>query len=621
LYDLLRAGQLYLSLDDAIALTLENNLEIEIQRFGGAIADSDLLRTQGGSLPRGLNLTVFELPQGVGGPGSSILNLPSARTGTSATSAAADLSDFNAMLPGRSSSSLTGELPLSNGPPVPAFDTAIVGQLNLQHTTTLEAIPFIFGTSTLESRSLLGSFGVQKAFGLGTQVSTTYSSNAQSSNSIRTVYNPYRTETLGVSVVQPLLRGFGRAVNRRYIRISENNQALAGLVFRSQVIATAAGLIRLYYDLVSLAEDTTVKRRTLELARRLYDDTKSKVELGVSAPIELTRAQAQIASARQDLANADGRQTQQELLFKTILSRMGTGDAALRDAHIIPTTSIDVPSVEPVRSVQDLVAEAFENRPEWREASLQIANLEVGLSGSRNRLQPEVNLVGVLQNNALAGGINPAASAPAGAGLLAAPDRALVGGFGDGILQILRHNYPSYGIGLQVNLPLHNRAAEADYARDELQVRQALLRKRQLESQLRLEVESAVVAVHQARVAYEAALEARKLQEQSLDTEFDKYRNGLSTSFFVLQYQTFLAQAQSVEVAAKGTYAKAKAALERAIGMTLENHGISLDEVYRGQLSSQPAPLPAGSPGSLSPSIPADAGGTQNLQSRIHSAR
>jgi len=305
------------------------------------------------------------------------------------------------------------------------------------------------------------------------------------------------------------------------------------------------------------------------------------VAQGTLAPIELVRAQAQMASARQDLANSEGFEQQQELVLKSILSRRGTADMQLREASIVPTTPIEVPANEEIPPIQDLIASAFKNRPELEEGRLQVTNSEISLRGSRSGLLPDLDLFVVAQNNGLAGQLNPLASQ-------SLVDPALIGGFGTSLGQIFRRNYPSYGVGLQLNLPLHNSVAEADYARDAIQHRQTQVRYQQLENQVRLEVESALTSLRRSRGAYDAAVEARKLQEQSLQIEMEKYANGVSTNFLVMQYQSFLAQARSTEVAARSVYVKSKTALERALGMTLENHNISLEEALRGQVSRPP---------------------------------
>jgi outer membrane protein TolC len=234
-----------------------------------------------------------------------------------------------------------------------------------------------------------------------------------------------------------------------------------------------------------------------------------------------------------------------------------------------------------VRPVQDLISEAFQNRPDLQAAALQIANAEISLQGSRNQLRPELDFVAILQNNGLAGQINPLSTTA----LLAPPPPDFLGGFGAALAQVLRRNFPTYGAGLQLTLPLRNRVAQADVVRDELQYRQTQIRRQQLENQVRLEVEDALISIERSRAAYEAAVQTRILQEQSIEAEQKRYGVGLSTTFLVIQYQNLVAQARSTEAVARGAYAKALAALDRAIGATLEAHAISIDEAYKGRLS------------------------------------
>ncbi len=582
---LMRDGRIYLSLEDAIALALENNLDVELQRFSPGIAASDLLRAGGGGTLRGIPLTITELPSGVGGPASPILNLPA--TGAPFSSAVStNLSELTSIVPTQSSAAITGSTPLSNGPAVPGFDPILVGQLSRLHQTALQTNPSLSGTSTLTGNTTSGNFGLLKGFSLGTQFSAGFTASAQINNSIRNAYNPFTSSSFSVNLAQPLLRGFGRAMNQRFILVARNNSQVSDLVFRQQVIGTVAGTIRLYFDLVALQEDVQVKRQTLDLLQKLHDDNQEKVNQGTLAPIELVRAQAQMASGRQDLANSEGFELQQDLVLKNVLSRRGTADLQLREARIVPTTPIDVPAHEQAQPVQDLIAIAYKNRPELEEGRLQLANSEISLKGSRNALLPQLDLVVSAQNSGLAGQLNP----------LAPPmviDPALLGGFGTTLAQIFRRNYPTYGIGIQLGLPLHNDIARADYARDSIQLRQTQVRFQQLQNQVRLEVEAALIAQQRSRSAYDAALEARKLQEQSLKIELEKYENGVSTSFLVMQYQSFLAQARSTEVAAKSVYAKARTALERALGMTLQNHSIKLDEAFQGKVSRQPDAVPS----------------------------
>jgi outer membrane protein len=586
LENLIRGGIVYLSLEDTIALALENNLDIELQRFGPEIASYDLMRASAGGTLRGFPLTINEIPQGVGGPASPILNLPATGAPFS-SSVSTNLSELTSIVPGQSSAAITGSIPLSSGPPIPGFESIFSSVLNWQHQTALQTSLNVSGFSTLISESALGNFSLQKGFSSGAKFNAGFSTNFQNTNSLRNIYDPYTSSNFSAYLSQPLMRGFGRSVNRRYIVIANNNQQISNLVFRQQLIATVAGVIRLYFDLVALQEDVQVKRQTLALVQKLYDDNKQKEEQGTLAPIELVRSQAQMASSRQDLSNSEGFEQQQELVLKNVLSRRGAGDPLLREARIMPTTPIDIPSREVVPPIQDLLATAAQNRPELEEGRLQVSNSEISLKGARNALLPDLSLIIAAQNNGLAGQLSPVALAP---GSLADP--ALIGDFGTTLAQIFRRNYPTYGIGLQLSLPLRNHLAQSDYARDSIQFRQTQIRYQQLENQVRLEVEAALTALRRSRGAYDAAVEARKLQEQSLQVEMEKYANGISTSFLVMQYQSFLAQARSTEVAARGVYIKAKTALERALGMTLENHNISMGEALAGKISKPPSALP-----------------------------
>jgi outer membrane protein len=577
---LLRAGTLYVSLQDAIALAIENNLDVEFERFAPGISATDVLRAEGGGTLRGISLTVSEIAPGIGGPASPLLNA-AASGSLPGTSVQSNLTVLNAITSSTSGIGITGAEALSAGPAIPQFDPIVTASLMLQHQNMPQVDGASSGGNTSTSASLTGSLGVTKGFSTGTQLSMGYNAESQRTNSSIASLNPNTSSSLNVSLTQPLLRGFGIGMNRRFIRIAKNNQKTTDQVFRQQLIVTVAGVIRLYDDFVSLGEDVKVKEETLALAERLYQDNKVQVEQGTLAPVELTRAQAEVAAARQDLANSRGNLRQQELILKTVLTRRGTADPMIRDAHLQPTTPIEVPTQEPMQVSADLVTQALRGRPEMEEARLQIVNSHIALEGSRNELLPELDLVATGQNSALAGQPNTltdTSSIPRGT-----PPANSTGGVGSDLSQIATGRYPSYSVGVQLSLPVRNRVAQADVARDEMQIRQWDVRKQQLENQIRLEVEGAVIALAQARAAYDAAVEARTLQEQSLNIEMEKYSVGLSTTFLVMQYQSYLAQARSTEVAARDVYAKARVQLERAVGSTLDNNGIAVDQALHGK--------------------------------------
>jgi outer membrane protein len=579
---LMRAGQLYLSLPDAIALALENNLDIELQRTLPRIAGTDVLRASGGGQLRGLSLLINQPPPGIGGPNGPLLtNLTTGSTPSPLVNT--NFSDLALISEQQNNLSVAGATPLSSGPPIPQFDPSISGLLNWLHQSSPQSSTVLTGGSNwLASNNTNGNIGLVQGFSPGTEISLNFDNTRFTSNATRYTYNPTLISSLGLTITQPLLRGFGIELNRRFIRIAKNSQKVADLVFRQQVIDTIAGVTRLYTDLVSLNEDVKVKRETLRLAQRLYDDNKEKVDQGTLAPIEVTRALAQVAASRQALISAEGLVRQQELIVVTALTLRGLANTAISEAHIVPTDSVTVPEKEPVEPVQDLVTDALKNRPDLAQAGIQIENSQISLKGSLNALRPQIDLVGTMQNGGLAGDPNQ----------LAGATPVVVVGYGSELGQVFRRNFPTYGIGVQLTLPLRNRVTQADAVRDELQLRQAQVRRQQLEDQARLEVADAQVSMQQARAAYEAAVQSRVLQEQSVEVEQQKFGVGLSTNFLVIQYQTYLAQARSTEVAAKGAYAKAKIALERATGRILETNHVSIDEAYQGRISRPPAQVP-----------------------------
>ena len=570
---LLRAGNLYLSLSDAIALAIENNLDIELQRYGRQIANFELLRAKGGGLLRGLSYNLAEAPVGVGGPASPLVT--SAASGNvPGGSVPTNPSELGVLAEPQDNLLIQGTTPLSSGPVIPLFDPALVYQLNWAHQTTPQTNPFVIGATALATNTTLANGGYVQGFGPGTQLNVGYNNSRQTLNSSRTLYSPYTSSNFGFTVTQPLLRGFGLAVNRRFIRIAKNEQRIADLLLRQQLIATVYGVVRLYTDLVALYEDVKVKEGTLASAEKLYSDTKARVDEGTQAPIELTRANAQVFGIRQDVINARGLLEEQEAIVKNVITRRSSDDVDVLNARVIPTDSIDVPEKDEIRPIQDLLAEGFANRPDLRQAALQIDNSQISLEGSRNNLLPEIDLVGVAQNAGLAGQPNP---------LAPTVDPTFVGGYGSALEQLATRRYPTYGIGLNVTLPLRNRIAQADVARDEIQVRQTQIRFEQFRKQAQLEIQDALVAMRRARSSYEAALQSQALQQESLEAEQAKFDVGASTSFFIIQYQSYLAQASSTVVVAKSAYLKARAALERALGSILEANNVIIPDAVRGR--------------------------------------
>jgi outer membrane protein len=576
----LRNGKLLLTLEDAIDLAIENNFDVELQRYDLEFAATEIMRAKGGGLLRGVPTTIAELPAGVGGPGepllttvggySPVLQLPSS---------AADLATITET---QTDLSVLSPTPLSPGSPIPQYDPSVIAQANLAQQIYPQADPFSTASNFVSLHSLTESIGYQQGFSTGGLLNVTFNNDWLSEYSTRLNLNPFTTASLNLTFTQPLLRGFGIGLNKRFIRMARNEVNITDDVFQQQLIGTVSDVIRLYWDLVSLRQDLAVKKESFDAAQRLYQDTKNEAEQGTQAAVEVTSAMANVESTNQAYIDEQGMVLQQELLLKEVLTRRGISDPAVASASIDPITPLESPEKDTVEPLVNLIDQASKNRPDIALAEKQEENTALNLKGSRNALLPQLNLVASMQNNGGVGSSN-ASFIPNSVLGIGAPPAELLGGYGTALSQIFRRSFPDYLVGVQLNIPLRNRIAKADVTRDELQYRQTEARFQQLKSQVRLQVGNAYIAVHQAKASYSAALQARKLQEQTLDVERAKFEAGVATAYEVIQYQANLAQAKSAEVTALGVYAKAKAALQRAVGSILMDHNVNVERAYHGQ--------------------------------------
>jgi len=574
---LLRAGILYLSLQDTIALALENNLDIELQRYGAQIADAGILRAQAGGLLRGATSGVSQ------GPSSAPAQAGQA-TGIS-TSAASQAGGGGAN---------NGTVISQTGSTIPNLDPVITSFLQVGHATNPQTSTFVTGTNTLVTSNTLANATVSQSFLSGTTVSLGLSNSRLRTTGLRNDLNPSIGSSLSLSVTQRLLQGFGRAVNSRNITIARNNREVSDLVFKQQVINIVSAIIGLYWDLVSFNEVVKVNQQAVDLNQKLLSDNKKQVEIGTLAPIEIVRAEAELATAQQDLTISQTRVLQQETILKNALSRNGVASPSISEARIIPTDRIQVPQTEAVRPVQDMVAEALRSRPEVAQQKIGLVNDKINLQGSRSQLLPSLNASVNFNNNGLAGDVSDLPLLPGQAPRNVTP--YFIGGYGTVLGQLFRRNFPDYNASINLNIPLRNRSAQADMILDQLAVRQREIGIQQQENQVRVDVQNALIALQQSRATYEAAAKTRILREQTLDAEQKKYALGASTIFNVILVQRDLAVAQSAEVNALSAYSKARVQLDAATGQTLDNNNVSIGEAFRGSVSRPPSPLPPEKP-------------------------
>jgi outer membrane protein TolC len=577
---LMKDGKLMLSLDDAIALALENNLDLAIARYNLSIADTDILRTKAGASVRGVatGLVQGTPAGGVGG------------FGTGAQGAGAGGTSGGAGGAGTGASGLV-QSTLGVGAPVPSFDPVLTSNLSIEHAAFPLSNTVTTGVNSLQQNTGTANFFYQQAFATGTSFTVGFDNARQFSNSLFTSLVPQVNSNFRFSLQQSLLSGFGIGPNMRFIRIARNNREISDVAFREQVIATVSQIQNIYWDLVSAYEDEKVKERSLSLAEKTLSDNRAQVKLGALPPIEIMRAESEVATRNQDLIVSQSNLQLQQLLMMNAVSR-SLDDQTLASAQVIPSDTMDVPEQEPVVPTQDLVNDALQSRPELAQARIDLVNREITKKAARNALLPQLDLVawyggsglGGLQNASATCG-NPGAPSP---GSCIEPGTIPRSGFYNAFASLVHNDFPDYAVGFNLTIPLRNRAARADQIRSELERRQAQMRLQQLENQIRIEVRNAQYTLQQNRARVEAAKKQRDLAQQNFEIEQKKHTLGASTSFEVLQTQRDLAVAESNLVTAMASYEKSRVELDRSTGLTLNHSGISLQDAETGNVKSLP---------------------------------
>lgn len=572
LESLVRGGNLYLSAQDVVALAIENNIDIEVQRYGPLLAQEVLRRAKAGGALRSVGSGLAQGPQSVSLQGVS-LNASGVAAGGSGVSSG-------------------GGIVTQLGPSIPSFDPTVFFFANYQHSTIPQSNTVLTGTTALvtNTRTYQSQYAQNWDFGLSAQL--TYSSQHNKVNSVFFNLNPYTSGSLDLQVTQNLLQGFGSAVNGRNIRVQKNNIKVTDLQFKQQVITTVSSALNLYWDLVSFDEDVRARKQALDTANQLLEDNKRQVAIGSLAEIEITRAESQYYTSQQDFVIAQTNLLQQETVLKNALSRNGVASPSLAEVHIIPLDKIQMPDKDESRPAGELMEEAITKRPELEQARLNLQSNNLNLVGIKNSLKPTLQAFAELTNNGLTGDLTGLqALQMAGAGGIG----YLAGGYGNLLGEIFRRNYPSYSAGFSLNIPLRNRAAQSDYVTSLVEIRQNQLSLEKNINQVRLEVRNDLIGLQQARARYEAALRSQTLQQQTLDADRRRNTLGAATVFQVVQDQRDLSNAQSSVTQALANYTHARIALDQALGRTFEVNHISIEEAIRGRVqrdSELPANLP-----------------------------
>jgi outer membrane protein len=572
---MLKDGKLRLSLSDAVALALENNLDLAIARFNLSIADTDIMRAKSGESVRGVATGLVQ-----GTPGGGVGGF-----GSGAPGAGAGGTTGGAGGAGGGASGLV-QSTLGVGTNIDSFDPIISGGMDIEHATFPQSSPVLSGVTSLQQNSGVANFNYTQGFASGTLLTMGFNNDRITNNSLFSILSPELDSSFRFSLRQHLLAGFGFGPNMRFIRIARNNREISDVAFRGQVISTVSQIQNIYWDLVNAYEDVKVKERSLELAEKTLSDDREQVRIGAIAPMEVMKAESEESARSQDLLLSQNEQQLQALLIKNAITR-DLSDPILASAEVIPTDTMSIPDQEPVMPIQDLIADAQGHRPELAEARIDLTNREITRKAAANAMKPQVDLVAFYGAYGLAGIQN---TAYAGTPLCNNPPCAPLppSGYSNAFSDLFKNNSPDYAVGINVNIPLRNRGAQADQIRSQLEYRQAQLHLQQLQNQIGIEVRNAQFALTQNRSRVNAARKARDLAQQTFDIEQKKKALGASTSNLVLQTDRDLAQAESNFVAAMSTYEKSHVELDRATGLTLAHAGIEIEDAVHGTVQQAP---------------------------------
>lgn len=567
---LIRDNKLEITLQDAIELALENSLDIAVQRYYPWISDAGLLNANAGN-------------SGFGTPGVAI------------PASSAQINPYVFFV--------------QNFDPLITSNSIVIDQ-NLPVSN-----PFLSGTSLSSIKNHLSIYDNQytQTFHTGTNLTVQWNNTRSSSNSTANVFNPAVNSNLQVSLSQPLLNGFGKQLWTRNIRIANNNRKIADWNFAQQAINTITTTINDYWELVYARENVRVNQQAVAVAQKLYEDNKKQLQIGSMAPLDVTRSESELATDQQNLIFAQTAQLQDEQTLKNDISKDPLAPNII-NVEIIPTDEPRLPEVIEAPTFEDAIKEAFAKRPELQEQVYNLKNAEIDVRATKNALLPSLTANAFYESAGLAGNspiAGPSHLASSTVPIVDANGNPVVVdingvatpifepeviptstgiskmGFTDAQKQIFHNRFPEYAGQLTLTLPLRNRSAQAFHAR-------ALLQQRQLETQMQLlrnaallDVRKSYIALTQGRAQVAAASKARQLQKETFDAEQKKYQLGASTTYQVILTQRDLQLAEGNEIRALANLVEAKASYERAVGRTLEVNHVTVADAKGGEIERE----------------------------------
>jgi outer membrane protein TolC len=557
---LVKDGVLELSLKDAIALALENNLDIAIARYNIPIAAADVLRTQAGGSFRGVNTGVVQNTPG-GGVGGF---------GTGSSGAGAGGTSGGAGGAGTGASGLVTST-LGTGTNVSSYDPSIVGTLNVEHYTEPLSNISIYGVPTLRQNTITGNVGFSQAFPTGTTLTAIFDNNRATSNSPFSFLTPSLNTYYHVEFQQQLLAGFGLGPNLRFLRIAKNNQRISDKAFKLQVVTTVTQIANMYWDLVAAYEDEGVKSRSLDFARQTLESGRKQLALQAIPAMDVMKDEAEEINREQELTIAKTTLQFQELLMKNALTK-NLDDPVLEAMPVRPIDQSAMTDPTQQGPTEDMIARALRDRLELGELDINLENSRISHDAARNALLPSVALVGYYGGSGLAGLQNPESGTVSTSPM----------DFAGAVRTEFNNSAPDYYVGLSVNIPIRNRVAKSDQYRAELETRQSELQLQQLKKQIRIEVRNAQYALQQNEARVVSARRGRDLAQKTFDITSKEQELGAGSNYQTLTARRDLAVTESALVAAMTAYQKAKIALDLSVGATLDSNHISIESAKTG---------------------------------------
>ena len=548
---LIRAGKLYLSTADALALAIENNLDLEIDRFGPLLAKSALERAQAGGPIRGVpsaSAQVSSVDSGVGVNGST---------------ASAGLSNNN----GNGTNSSGGNASIQQiGAITPNLDPTLQNTTTFTHLSQPQANTLLSQTTALVIGEHTYNTVLQQGLLTGGYIQFRDYEQYVKENAPSDSLNPALGPHLDLLVRHSLLQGFGTSLNGRGIRIARKNIAAADLTYRSQLIDLAATVLNSYWDVASTFEEVKARQNALDIAQKFQDDTAKEISFGAQARFELPRAQAEFATRRQDLLIAQASFRQQSAILKQLLTR--SEDPAFEAAEIIPVDTIQIPETEDLPPLRELIQTAQANRPDIANAKIRDETAALNALGTENPLLPSLQITAQTFDRGAAG--TPQFGSGGG------PNPYFVGGYGTALGQVFRRDFPNNTAALSLSAPLNNRQAQGDYGIDRILLRQSEISSQRDANQIAVDLSNQASALRQARLRYATAAATRQLQQQLLAAEQQRFSYGAATLNDLIVDQRNLASAQISEVNARAAYAHARVSLDQVLGQTLETNHIQV---------------------------------------------